>query len=67
MKNKKLIWIAAMAFTVSCIFLYGCGSEEPTSKNNQYIVSSNEKEENTLNDKNEFKKEEQKDKTSIKN
>lgn len=67
MKNKKLIWIAAMTFTVSCIFLYGCGSEEPTSKNNQYIVSSNEKEENTLNDKNEFKKEEQKDKPSIKN
>ncbi len=65
MRNKKLIWIAAMAFTVSCIFLYGCGSEESTAKNNKSIVSSNEKEDNKLNEKNDFN--EDKDKLSDKN
>ena len=67
MRNKKLIWIAAMAFTVSCIFLYGCGNEESTVKNNKSIVSSNEKEDNKVNEKNDFNEDKNKDKLSDKN
>lgn len=67
MRNRKLIWIVAMTFAVSCISLYGCDSKESTSKNNEYIVSSNEKEENKFNDKDDFKEEKNRDKTSDKN
>lgn len=66
MKTKKLILTLALATAISCVFLYGCGKEEVEANNKEYIVSSNEKEDNKLQDKNEFKEEKQKDIPSIK-
>ncbi|MBE6072316.1 MAG: delta-lactam-biosynthetic de-N-acetylase [Clostridium butyricum] len=67
MKTKKIILTLALVTTISCMFLYGCHSEDDAAINNkESIVSSNEKEDNKLQDKKEFKEEKKKDIPSLK-
>lgn len=68
MKNKKLMIVMIVILTILSGSIYGCGKEQVRIKNDEYITSSNETEENKINEKDEFNKEEKyNDKSNIKN